>query len=210
MKVLLVDEQGKSVTAPYIIRFPGWTEERYYKEAPREGKCEFVRGDLIIMTPMSGDHSKIIKFLSFLVIGYCEAKGLGEVLPGPTIRLEPGVNREPDICFIPEEKAHLTSAMPIEVIPSFIIEVSCTTRSMDLGEKTLDYEKAGVREYWVVDIERDEVVVHLIEEGKYQKTTLETGRLEAREIPGFYIEVDWLWQEPLPSAFECLRKLVGF
>lgn len=59
-------------------------------------------------------------------------------------------------------------------------------------------------------MESDEMVVHLLREGKYEKTTLDKGRLESTEIQGFYIEVDWLWQKPLPSAFDCLRELVGF
>ena len=35
------------------------------------------------------------------------------------------------------------------------------------------------------------------------------GRLESTAVPGFRIEADWLWQRPLPSEFECLRKTTG-
>lgn len=70
MRVLLIDDQGKTITPPCIIRLPGWTEERYFREAPEGGKCEFVRGDLIIMTPMGRDHSEVVNFLSFLLTGH--------------------------------------------------------------------------------------------------------------------------------------------
>lgn len=210
MKILLVDEKGQTLNQPYILRLPGWTEERYYLEGPRDQKAEFVRGELILMSPMSGKHSKLVTFLIALLSSYVDAKKLGVVMGGPTIRLESEINREPDICFIPQEKAEKTEGLPIEVVPPFIVEVSCTTRSMDLGEKALDYERAGVREYWVVDLEQDEVVVHLQEEGKYQKSSQKTGRLESREVKGFYIAIDWLWQKPLPSVFESLKAIIGF
>ncbi|RME84025.1 MAG: Uma2 family endonuclease [Planctomycetota bacterium] len=210
MKFQVIDPKGKILEGPYIIRLPGWTEERYYQEAPRDQKAEFVKGELILMSPMSGEHSQTVYFLSSLIGGFCEVKKLGKILPSPTIRLAPDVNREPDLCFIPQEKLHLATGMPIQAIPPFIIEVSWTTRSIDLGEKAQDYERAQVGEYWVVDIEQKEVVVHLLEEGKYQRKTLKSGKLESREIQGFYIHIDWLWQKPLPSALECLRELVDF
>jgi len=28
-------------------------------------------------------------------------------------------------------------------------------------------------------------------------------------LPGFWIEVAWLWQEPLPSTLACLRQILG-
>ena len=137
MKLKVVDEKGHPTNEPYILKLPGWTEERYYKEAPTEGKCEFVRGELIMFAPMTREHSEIVGFLNSLLGMYCDAKKLGLVLVGPTIRLKPGVNREPDICFIPKEKEPQAKGI-IEVVPSFIIEVSYTTQREDLGEKALD------------------------------------------------------------------------
>ena len=36
MKLRLVDENGVEVAQPYEVRLPGWTEERYFAEAPEE------------------------------------------------------------------------------------------------------------------------------------------------------------------------------
>lgn len=103
MEIKLVNEKGQLIDEPHQIRLYGWTEERYFKEAPRDRKCEFVKGDLILMTPMSEDHSDVATFLSFLLRGYCDTKDLGKLLTGPTIRIELGINREPDLCFFPKE-----------------------------------------------------------------------------------------------------------
>jgi Uma2 family endonuclease len=199
MKYKLVDEQGKAVVEPHIIRLQGWSEERYLKEAPVH--AEFVKGEVIIMSPMSGEHSKIIKFLISLLNMYCEAKEIGEILPGPTIRLQTGIHREPDLCFIPKERSHLAVGMPLKTMPPFIIEVSHTTQKIDLIEKAKEYEEAGVEEYWVIDIENNAVHIHLLENGKYSIVQKKEERIASRIIPGLYIESSWLWQKPLPNAY---------
>jgi hypothetical protein len=35
------------------------------------------------------------------------------------------------------------------------------------------------------------------------------GRYEAIELPGFWLRVEWLWQEPLPSPIRALAEIVG-
>ena len=209
MKLLLLDDKGQILSEPYILRLQGWSEERYLHEAPPDQRCEFVEGEVIMYCPMSTEHSKMVTFLLRLLGDYCDAKNLGEVMSEPTTRLSPGVNRQPDICFVPREKAHLAKGLPMEVVPPFIIEVSWSTREIDLGEKARDYERAFVQEYWVVDIEEKDVVVHILEQGQYQRSQQKSGRLESRIVSGFYVEIDWLWQEPLPSAWEAVKGILG-
>ena len=33
------------------------------------------------------------------------------------------------------------------------------------------------------------------------------GRYESRVLPGFWLQVEWLWQEPLPPVLDVLRAL---
>ncbi len=50
---------------------------------------------------------------------------------------------------------------PLEVRPVLVVQVtSPSTRRMALVEEPQDYLRAGIPEYWVVDAERGEVVVH--------------------------------------------------
>ena len=34
------------------------------------------------------------------------------------------------------------------------------------------------------------------------------GRISSTVLPGFWIDVDWLWQEALPYTVRCLRALL--
>ncbi len=43
-------------------------------------------------------------------------------------------------------------------VPNLVIEISSSTISDDLGKKRLLYEKLGVSEYWVVDVQEVKII----------------------------------------------------
>jgi Uma2 family endonuclease len=51
--------------------------------------------------------------------------------------------------------------------PELVVEVARTTRFLDLGPKWAEYERAGVREYVVVALDPDEVLWHVLREGRF-------------------------------------------
>lgn len=61
------------------------------------------------------------------------------------------------------------SSEPVNVeqfgAPSLVIEVAATTLNDDLGRKRLLYERLGVQEYWVVDVEAGQVVAFAVMDG---------------------------------------------
>jgi hypothetical protein len=63
-----------------------------------------------------------------------------------------------------------------------------------------------------VDPERRVVVRHLLPalpEVPYTVSGLGQGRLESQAVPGFWIDVSWLWQDPLPDELRCLEQLLS-
>lgn len=50
--------------------------------------------------------------------------------------------------------------------PTLVIEVASTTLNDDLGRKRLLYERLGVQEYWVVDVNAGEVIAFEVAEGR--------------------------------------------
>jgi Uma2 family endonuclease len=49
--------------------------------------------------------------------------------------------------------------------PTLAVEIASTTLSDDLGQKRLLYERLGVQEYWVVDVETAKVIAFSISNG---------------------------------------------
>ncbi|MCL2557936.1 MAG: Uma2 family endonuclease [Treponema sp.] len=93
---------------------------------------------------------------------------------------------EPDILVICD-RAKIADRRSCKGPPDFVVEVtSRSTRGRDFGEKKALYEKAGVREYWVVD--RDAVYQYVPADGKYKETVYELDaalEIESAALPGF-------------------------
>jgi Uma2 family endonuclease len=210
-EVMVVDERKEPIREPYVLRLGGWTLERYLQEAPEHLISEFVRGEVVMYSPATAEHQELVGFLYRLLAGYCEARRWGKVLTGPAaVQLRPDVVREPDLFVLPPEEIPKAKGVPLEVHPALVVEVlSPSTRTLDLQEKAEDYALAEIPEYWAVDPERKEVVVHRPEpEGKsFEVERLSSGRVESRAVPGFWLEVGWLFQDPLPPVAACLNEV---
>ena len=226
MKLRVVDETGVRVREAYEVRLPGWTEDRFFAETPDHGLYEFKDGELIVHSPVNLEHQRVVGFLSFLLRGVAAKRSLGEVFNGPGVfRPREGLLREPDVFFISKERLSGIRDQYAGAADFVIEVVSEGGHARDLEEKAGEYEAAGVAEYWVVDPAAREVVVHRLVEGSpeersaaassgpqkvptYRVETLMEGRLESTAVPGFQIEVEWLWQRPMPGLLDCLSEML--
>lgn len=211
MKVMVVDERKELIREPYVVRLGCRTLERYLREAPEHARWEFAYGEVVVYSPASAEHQDRVRFLLRLLDGYCEARRWGKVLIGPAaLQLSPEVLREPDVFVLAPEDAGRARGTPLQVRPALVVEVArVSTRNIDLREKALDYAQAGIPEYWVVDADRSEVTVHRLRGGSYEATVLTGGRLASDAVPGFWLEVGWLFQQPMPSVGDCLARVLS-
>ncbi len=211
MRVHVVTDTGEEIEEPFLLRMAGWTEARYFEEAPEDRIWEFRDGEVIVHSPATPHHQRLVGFLTFLLKGYVEARNLGEGFNGPAVlRLRPGLAKEPDIFFIPQDRLRNVRERWVDGPADLIIEVSSPgTWRYDLEEKAQVYREGGVLEYWVVHPERREVIVHRAEHPGYRVGIATEGRLASTAVPGFWIEGEWLWPHPLPPASECLGRILG-
>jgi len=91
-----------------------------------------------------------------------------------------------------------------------VIEIaSDSDPRLDVGEKLPRYREAGIEEIWLVNPFEQIVLAETKETSGYASQRLAAGRLTSRVVPGFWIDVGWLWQDPLPSTLACLREILG-
>lgn len=76
---------------------------------------------------------------------------------------------EPDVAVINELKPDYDFRHPRGEEALLVIEVSDTTARFDLTRKAVLYARAGVPEYWVVDLNRRLMVVHRQSDGTRYK-----------------------------------------
>lgn len=189
------------------------TEEEFLRGCDEDVKAEFVDGRLVEMSPVSILHGRISRRLLTLLSVFVEDRGLGEVF-GPEVqaRLRTGLRRVPDVFFVAKEHLDRLQEDHLEGAPDLAVEiVSPESSERDWREKYLEYEAAGVREYWVVDPHGKQIRQYRVSgEGKYVTILPEGGVYRSEVLPGFFLREDWLWQEPVPKELDLLRELGCF
>lgn len=214
LAVKVIGPESEETLQAFLLRIPGWTEERYFEEAPEMWFVEFEDGELIMHSPVNIRHQVITQFLTVLLRVVVRSRGLGDVLCGPAVvRLRPGLNYEPDIFVVPAEQRDRLEKQHFSGTPLLVVEViSPATRHHDLVTKALAYRQHQVPEYWAVDPEQAILHQHLLPDdpmAPYRVTTHTQGRVESHALPGFWIDVGWLWQEPLPDELACLEQILA-
>ena len=78
----------------------------------------------------------------------------------------------------------------------------------DGNEKFYEYEKAGVKEYCMIDYERKQAeFYHLGKNGIYQVAQPDENQIyHSRVLKKLELNVKWLWQKKLPGLVEVLKQ----
>ena len=152
--------------APYLTSRQGeYTIEDYYK-LPDDCRAELIDGVIYYMTAPLTIHQYIIpQIWSILNEHIRRNKGGCVPMMAPTdvyIMCDGRTMVQPDI-FVVCNRDKLTKKR-IEGAPDLVIEVlSPSTRRKDMTVKLNKYSEAGVREYWIVDIDNRKVIVYLLD-----------------------------------------------
>ena len=130
---------------------------------PDGERAELIDGRMYMMAPPSRKHQKISMELSGIIREYIRShKGKCEIYAAPfAVYLDERSNTyvEPDISVICD--LDKLDDRGCKGAPDWIIEiVSPASKKMDYLLKLLKYRSAGVKEYWIVDPEKNRVIVY--------------------------------------------------
>ncbi len=184
--------------------------EKFLEWNGGEGWFEWVDGEVVAMSNPSLRHQQLSRFLTSLLQFWAETKKIGEVIPAPfqiKFDFRPS-GRQPDIMFVSNENLQRLDQQYLDGAADLIVEVvSGESLARDTQEKFHEYEKAGVKEYWIIDYNRRTANFYeLSGDEKYQLMPLSTeGKFESKVIKGLWINTDWLWQEELPNLMDILK-----
>ena len=191
------------------------TYEEFLDWADEDTLAEWVAlpgkeiGEVIVTSPASKQHQSIAGFLTSVMRIFCEQHNLGIVLVAPfQMKLEHG--REPDVLFVATEHLGRLRETFLDGPADLAIEIiSPESVSRDRGEKYYEYEAGGVREYWLIDPLRQVAEFYRLDEGGRYGVVLagREGVYRSEVVAGFWLRVEWLWQEPLPKTLDVLREL---
>ena len=75
---------------------------------------------------------------------------------------------EPDVLAFMPERAGLIGDRHVYITPDIAVEVSSrSTKGVDRIKKRALYERFGVREYWIVDLDNDVIEAYVLQDGQY-------------------------------------------
>ncbi len=173
------------------------TSADFFHIAPETQKAELIDGAMIVASPASTIHEQLFAFLFSLLRVYCEDRDLGVVLGSRTaVELALDQVYEPDIFFIAREREHIIRANGVFGAPDLVIEIlSASTASYDRGPKFAGYERAGVKELWLIDPYGPAgTEFYRLEGDRYQAVGVGPDqKVRSLVVPGFWIETNWLW-----------------
>lgn len=196
-----------------MVQDPRMTHRDFMRLAPEDQKAELINGMLIITPPPSDAHERLQGFL-YKVIGlFADYFGLGEVRGSRSaVRVSEYQTYEPDVLFIRKERAHIIAENEILEAPDLVVEIlSGSTAHYDRGAKREHYDKAGVRELWLIDPYGPAGTQFFQRQGDALVEVVAAGGIfNSMALPNFQMKIAWLWPDEkdlLPNPLAVLKEI---
>ena len=148
----------------------------FIEALPDGERAELINGDIYFMAPPRVRHQRAVMELSFLIKSYINSKkGSCEVFPAPFavyLNNDAYTYVEPDISVICDKNK--LDDKGCNGAPDWVIEiVSQNSKKMDYVIKLFKYKTSGVREYWIVDPEKNRITVYYFEDNFMEEYSFE-------------------------------------
>ena len=174
-------------------------------------KADLLDGAIYMASPDSVENNDLNTWLCSVLSLFVETKGLGKVyVSRVAYRLGKKRGPEPDLGFVTKKMLKKRRRGYIDGPPALAVEiVSADSVQRDYLQKRAVYEAAGVQEYWILDPDEKRATFLTWKKGRFEEMPLKDGVFHSKVVPGFYLPVDWIWEETRPSGYSFLRELLG-
>ncbi len=172
-----------------------WTFDDY-RQLPDDGwRYEVIEGVLHMNPAPRPKHQQAIFVIAGRLWEHLQGKPVGQAFTAPIDVILPGLTNpvQPDLLFIAAARLEIVKETFIEGAPDLVIEVLSPGNWLDdRRTKFRVYALAGVREYWIVDIDLCQIEVFELQGQSYAQV----GRYTASEqvnsavVRGFSVAVD--------------------
>lgn len=190
----------------------GITFERFCALVPDWRKADLIDGEIFVASPENLDANDLFVWLLGLIKDYVRKRKLGRVFASRVaFRLNDHNGPEPDIAFVLAANAARLHRGYVEGPPDLAVEiVSPESVERDYEKKYLQYQKAGVPEYWIIDEEQNTARVFVLGARRTcHELRPRKGILHSQVLVGFWLDLAWLWQTPRPEPEDVLQQLLG-
>ena len=130
-----------------------WTRAEYERMIDAgifdsEERAELIGGEVLVMTPQKSPHATAVSLtLEALRVAFGSGHHVRAQLP---LALDPDSEPEPDVAVVPGSPRDYRHAHPTTAL--LVVEVSDSTLALDRDRKGSLYARAGIVEYWIVNL----------------------------------------------------------
>lgn len=186
-----VDSQPAATASCLGVRM---SAEEFLALGETQSRYELVDG-VVCMSPSPGKlHQRLMLQIGAALSTFVEANRLGEVFVELDVHLGSGPQGgdlvyRPDIIFLGPEKAGEPADYVVGA-PDLVVEiVSPSSRRMDHETKKNDYERCGVREYWIIDPVQQSMDFYTLRAGRFAPLPATADRLDSGVVTGFALDL---------------------
>ncbi len=164
----------------------------YIYALPDGERAELIDGQIYYMAPPNTRHQRMLNYINTEINMYIRKNnGECEVFPAPfaVFLNDDDMNYvEPDISVICDKNK--ISDKGCQGAPDWVIEIiSPSSMAMDYFTKLFQYQKSGVREYWIVDPIKQRVTVYFFEKELVEEYSFGE-EVTVGIYEGFFIKVE--------------------
>ena len=152
---------------------------------------ELIEGGHIVTPSPNIYHQELSGNLFWYLKTYIEEKNLGKLFAAPTDVVLSDIDVfVPDLFFIAQAKIAHIDKQYVSTAPDVVIEIlSPSTANRDRETKFKRYAVYGVKEYWIVDPEKQQIDVFDLEQQKLIEMFPKDGVLNTPTFPDIHLEL---------------------
>jgi len=183
---------------------------RRYELAPPGFTAELIGGIVHVPSPVGRRHGvSSVDAIAWLGLYRARTPGTEGLADATTLMNELGVP-QPDaqLRILPKCGGQTRDeGQYVGGAPELVVEVSKSSRKIDLGPKRADYERAGVQEYIVAAVEPDEIHWHVRRRGKLARMRPDRdGLYRSKVFPGLWLDPSALSRGDLATVLAALDR----
>ncbi len=155
---------------------------------------ELIDGVVTLSPSPTPQHQRVAMEIAYQLKSFLCDDPIGEVLPEVDVHLGRGpaggdLVYRPEVLFV---RAERLPEMREKIIggPDLVVEVvSRGSRRMDSETKKNDYERFGVREYWLIDPQREAMTFWRLKDGEFVEVPATGDTFASEAVAGFELDL---------------------
>jgi Uma2 family endonuclease len=156
-----------------------------YQNLPEGTLAQLIHNQIYMSPSPTNAHQKVLDKIYRRLGNYVEEKSLGETRVAPfDVHLNRRNVYQPDIMFIANENLPELKEDGFHGAPDLVIEIlSPGTWRFDKEDKKDEYERSGVKEYWMIDPSDKTTEGFTLQNGEFKLLPSEKGQLTLQLFP---------------------------